>query len=430
MKRDYIFLVLFLLLFSSCRNHTGWVIENPLPVTRTDEVILLSRNEVANKLAVPGDKVPVFKEGDQQLASQVDDFNGDGKWDEVAILINMAPSESRKIYISFVEPSQYPVFEKRTNLRLGILQPDNTYTEVDHYWAPSCRDSFKIIAQAESVSWENDKFGFRTYFDCRNVKDLFGKLKPGMIIDNLNQPGTKSYHDLADWGMDVLHCGSSLGSGGIALLKNDSLFRLGSTDGYEYQKIVEGPVRSVFELRYKGWHVDSLTLDAVERVTIIPGKYWFQSDVTVNGLPEGAQIVTGIVTSRLKKEPFQFRESGFTCIGTHDVQSLNNDELGMAVLVPGNETGKIARTTDIDFFAKGFQTVKEKGFSNIISQTYYVSQKAVNNKPSTHWFAAVWGLEKDQWKTEAGFRQYLKGEMEKLAHPLIIKGLRVTEQEP
>ena len=429
MKRDYIFLVLALLLFSSCRNHTGWVIENPLPVSRTDEVIVLTRNEVANKLAVPGDKVPVFREGDQQLASQVDDFNGDGKWDEVAILVNMAPSESRKIYISFVEPAQYPVFEKRTNLRLGILQPDSTYAEVDHYLAPTCRDSFKIIAQAESVSWENDKFGFRTYFDCRNVKDLFGKLKPGMIIDNLNQPGAKSYHEQADWGMDVLHCGSSLGSGGIALLKNDSLFRLGSTDSYEYQKIVEGPVRSVFELRYKGWHVDSLTLDAVERISIIPGKYWFQSDVTVNGLPEGAQIVTGIVTSRLKKEPFQFRESGFTCIGTHDIQSLNNDELGMAVLVPENETGKIARASDIDFFAKGFQTVKEKNFSNIISQTYYISQKAADNKPSRHWFAAVWGLEKEQWKTEAGFRQYLKDEMDKLAHPLIIKGLRVMGQE-
>jgi hypothetical protein len=341
--------------------------------------------------------------------------------------MNLTPSVSQKIIISFVEPSSYPVFEKRTNLRLGILQPDSTYAEVDHYFAPSCKDSFKIIAQAESVSWENDKFGFRTYFDCRNVKDLFGKLKPGMIIDSLNQPGTKSYHELADWGMDVLHCGSSLGSGGIALLMNDSLYRLGSTDVYEYQKIVEGPVRSVFELRYKGWHVDSLNLEAVEHISIYPGKYWFQSDVTVKGLPQGAEIVTGIVTSKLTRQPFEFRESGFTCIGTHDVQSLNNDELGMAVIVPENDTGKIARTTDIDFYKLGFQTVREKSFSNIISQTYYISQKAVDNQPSRHWFAAVWGLEKEQWKTEDGFREYLKGEMDKLANPLIIKRLKGEE---
>ncbi len=423
MKRDLIFLFLVVLLLPSCRKQTGWVIENTLQMERPDEIIILTRNEVASKLAIPGDKVPVFYMGNKLLPSQVDDMDRDGKWDEVVILVDMAPSASQKMIISFVEPSQYPVFEKKTNLRLGILQSDSTYAEVDQYFAPSCRDSFRVIAQAESVNWENDKFGFRTYFDCRNVKDLFGKRKPVMVIDSLDQPGFPGYHELADWGMDVLHCGSSLGSGGLALLKNDSLYRLGSTDVFEYQKITEGAVRSVFELRYKGWQVDSLRLEAVERISVFPGKYWFQSEVSVKGLPAGAEIVTGIVTSKLTRQPFEFRESGFTCIGTHDVQSLNNDELGMAVLVPENETGKTGRTTDIDYFAKGFRTVKEKNFSQLISQTYYISQKAADNQPSKHWFAAVWGLENAQWKTEEGFRLYLKREMEKLANPLVIKGL-------
>jgi hypothetical protein len=427
MKKYFVYIVLLLMILTSCRKQTGWIIENPLPAERTDEVIILTRNEVAAKLAIPAEKMPVFSIDGQQLASQVDDLDGDGKWDEVVVLLNMAPSAAPKMIVSFVDPSRYPVFPKRTNLRLGILQPEGSYAEVDNYLAPTCRDSFKIIAQAESVSWENDKFGFRTYFDCRNVKDLFGKIKPGMIIDGLNQPGASDYHTMADWGMDVLHCGSSLGSGGIALLWNDSLYRLGSTDVYEYQKIVEGPLRSVFELRYKGWHVDSLNLEAVERISVYPGKYWFQSDVTVKGLPEGAQIVTGIVTSKLTREPFRFDESGFTCIGTHDVQSLNNDELGMAVIVPEETVGKIARTTDIDFFAKGFQTVKEKSFSHIISQTYYISQKAVDNLPSRHWFSAVWGLENPQWKTEIGFRKYLTEEMQKLANPLVVKRLKGQE---
>jgi len=218
-----------------------------------------------------------------------------------------------------------------------------------------------------------------------------------------------------------LHCGSSLGSGGIALLWNDSLYRLGSTDVYEYRKITEGPVRSVFELRYSGWHVDSLNLEATERITVYPGKYWFTSEVVVPEAPLDAEVVTGIVTSRLTREPFSFSESGFTCMGTHDKQSLHNDELGMAVIVPENEVGKTGRTTDIDYFAKGFQTVKEKSFSNLISQTCYISQKKSETKPSIHWFSAVWGLEKEQWKTEEGFRAYLKGEMNRLANPLVIK---------
>ena len=102
--------------------------------------------------------------------------------------------------------------------------------------APVDLAGFPTIAQGESVTWENDKFGFRVYFDCRNAKDLFGKLKPVMIADKVHTPEMGSYHELADWGMDVLHCGSSPGAGGLAMLENDSLFRLGSTERFRIPK--------------------------------------------------------------------------------------------------------------------------------------------------------------------------------------------------
>jgi hypothetical protein len=52
--------------------------------------------------------------------------------------------------------------------------------------------------------------------------------------------------------MDILHCGSSLGAGGLALVEADSLFRLGSVSSYIYKKITEGPVRTIF-LLCGGW---------------------------------------------------------------------------------------------------------------------------------------------------------------------------------
>ena len=396
-------------------------IENPLNSLRTDEVIVLTKTQVEQKLKLKEGMLPVFKTADNiSIPSQVDDLDGDGSWDEVVIVIDFSARESRKIKLELISEAEYPEYEKRTNLRLGIKQTDGSYNEVDNSRALPCNDGFEIIAQAESVSWENDKIGFRVYFDCRNVKDLFGKLKPAMIIDDLNQPGTKSYHELADWGMDVLHCGSSLGAGGLAIMKNDSLFRLGSTEVYEYQKIVEGPVRSIFELSYSGWDVNGEKLKAVERITIYPGKYWFESDVTIEGSSDEDQIVTGIVTSRLKRKPFEFKAGNFQCIGTHDVQSLNNDELGMAVIIPLSETGKIGRTTDINFFNLGNQTVVEKGFSQIISETYFIGQKCKSKVPAKHYFFSVWGLDKEQCKTEEGFQKYITEEAEKLSSPMVV----------
>jgi hypothetical protein len=418
--RTILVLLISIVLFS-CEKEEKFTVTNPMNVDRTDEVIILTKEQLAKKVELKEGLLPVFEfEEDKIIPSQCDDLDGDGNWDEVVFIVDFSANETKQIEVDFVPKEQYAEFEKRTNLRLAIIQEDGTYKEVDNYRALPCKEGFEIIAQAESVNWENDKIAFRNYFDCRNVKDLFGKLKPEMILDKLSTPEMGSYHNLNDWGMDVLHCGSSLGSGGLAILKNDSLYRLGSTEVYEYQKIVEGPVRSVFELQYSGWDVNGEILKAVERISIYPGKYWFESDVTFSGSSDDDQVVTGIVTSMLKREPFEFQAGNFQCIGTHDVQSLNKDELGMAVIVPLAEAGKIGRTTDIDFFKLGYETVVSKAFSNIISQTYYIGQKSKSDVPAKHYFFSVWGLDKEQWKSEEGFRKYITEEAEKLSEPIVL----------
>lgn len=420
MKTRLTLLLALFVLICSCTNQKKLAVQNPTGMERLDESVVFSRAQISSQVEISEGMLPfIFADG-KVVPSQIDDLDGDGEWDEVIALFDFQPNESKEVTIKMVHENEYPVFDKRTNVRLGIKQEDNSYLEVDEYQALSCKDGFEVIAQGESVSWENDKIGFRNYFDCRNVKDLFGKLQPGLILDEIGTPGFGSYHDLNDWGMDVLHCGSSLGSGGIALLKNDSLYRLGSTDVYKYKKIVEGPVRSIFELQYSGWEVDGELLEAVERISIYPGKYWFESDVTVVNCPDGAEIVTGIVTSLFKGEPFEFSANGFKCIGTHGVQSLNNDELGMGVILPENEAGKVARTSNTNYFKLGYKTVVEKGFSNIISETYYISQEYNGDKPAKHYFFAVWGLDKDQWKTEEGFKKYISEEALKLSEKIVV----------
>lgn len=406
----------------SCQKAKQLSVKNPTGQDRPDEVLVLDRQTVeASFPATDSTWLPVVRLNGQPLPSQADDMNDDGAWDELAFMVSLKAGEEQLLDVAYVPADAYPGFEERTNLRLGILQPDGSYREVDQYMAPSCRDSFRIIAQGESVSWENDKIAFRNYFDCRNVKDLFGKLKPEMIIDKIGTPEMGSYHDLADWGMDVLHCGNSLGSGGLAMLENDSLYRLGSTDTYAYQKICEGPVRSVFDLKYTGWLVGDQNLSAVERISIYPGKYWFQSDVTVSGFDGEKQLVTGIVTTQLKNEPYHFKANDeYDAIATLDKQSLNNDTLGMAVMLKAAEETKVARSTSVNYYDRGYKTVPEKAFSQVISDTYYVAQKVENDVPARHYFFAVWGLENPKWNDIENFKEYMTVEAGKLSNPLVV----------
>lgn len=423
MRRILFISTVVLVGFTACAKKNVLKLTNPIPVERPDETIILSRAELEKKIGqIPEGFAPVLKLNGQHIPSQADDLNKDGQWDELAFNVGFKASETISLEVENVHTTNYPEFEKRTNVRLGIHQADGSYAEVDQYKAMAITDSFKIIAQGEGVSWENDKMAFRNYFDRRNVKDLFGKLKPGMIIDKVHTAEIPDYHKLSDWGMDILHCGSSVGSGGLALLEADSLHRLGSTDSYIYEKVIEGPVRSMFDLKYAGWHVGDQNLSAVERISIYPGKYWFQSDVTVSGINGQKQIATGIVTSQLKNQPVDFvANNDFRAIATLDVQSLNKDELGMAVLLKNDEVTKVARTTDIDFYSLGYKTVDEKKFSNVISQTYYVAQKIDADKPARHYFFAVWGLENEKWKSMDNFKSYISAEAELLSHPIILE---------
>ncbi|WP_299576967.1 DUF4861 domain-containing protein [uncultured Sunxiuqinia sp.] len=418
--KKLIYLLFVAGLFSCSTPNNQLTMKNPMDTDRPDETILIERVDLEQKFGkIEAGLAPVLKRNGQLVPTQADDMDGDGYWDELVVNLDFLANETITLQLEFIAVADYPDFEKRTNVRLGIVQEDHSFKEVDQYFAPQGLDGFPTIAQGESVNWENDKMGFRNYFDCRNVKDLFGKLQPGLIIDKIHTPEMGDYHKLADWGMDVLHCGSSLGSGGLAMLENDSLFRLGSTDVYEYQKVVEGPIRSVFDLKYKGWDVAGQKLDAVERISIYPGKYWFQSDVTVTGYTGQKQLATGIVTSLLKNEPYSFDAGkNFAAIATLDVQSLNQDELGMAVMVPKDELTAIDRTTDINFFKEGYQTVPAKNFSHVISETYYVAQKLANEQPARHYFFAVWGLENPKWKEIDHFKSYINEEAEKLSHPI------------
>lgn len=423
MKSKLNLLILIVLASVACTKTNTITLSNPLDVDRADETIVLKRAEIEDQFgAVDHEFAPVVFLNHEYVPSQFDDMDGDDKWDEFVFTLDFKASETVKLELKYCAIADYPEFEKRTNVRLGIKQPDGSYLEVDRYEAPSIEDGFKIIAQAESASWENDKMAFRNYFDCRNIKDLFGKLTSPMILDKVHTPEMPNYHRLNDWGMDVLHCGSSLGSGGLAMLEGDSLYRLGSTKTYTYQKVAEGPVRSVFDLKYTGWKVADESLTATERITIVPGKYWFQSDVTVKNFSGEKQLVTGIVTSKLKNDPVKFvANNEFSSIATLDVQSENKDELGMGVLLKTNEIGVVSRTTDINFYKKGYKTVDEKGFSHVISETYYVSQKIEADQSARHYFFAVWGLEKEEWKSMDNFKSYISSEADLISNPIIVK---------
>lgn len=397
---------------------------NPLDMEKVDEPVVISRDQLIELTGTfPEGMLPVVQNGqDELLASQVDDIDLDGEWDELAFLADIPAGSSLNLTIQYRSEEDIPEFSTRTNIRFGVKQD----SEVEHV------EELEIMAeelptppfarfQMDGPAWENDKVGFRQYIDGRNARDLYGKRTADMVLDpvGLSDEGEieDNYHELRDWGRDILAVGNSLGIGGLAVLHENEPVRLGITldddthniERTHYQQISSGPVRSMFTITYEGWQVGDESYDLENRVTIWGGKYLHANDVTIHSDAATDTLVVGLVNINNDKpvEQVVSEDGEWTGILTHDQQTYEKDYyLGMGLILP------------TDNYLE-YREAPNEG-SGII-QSYNVLLEASNGESIRYYVTAGWELSDSNFTDRDYFFEYAETEMNHISNPAQVK---------
>ncbi|MBE8726151.1 DUF4861 family protein [Flavobacterium hungaricum] len=254
--------------------------------------------------------------------------------------------------------------------------------------APEHTDhSFDI--RYEGPGWENNRIGYRLYLDWRNAIDIFGKKTSENILPKVGQDNFDSYHNMSDWGADILKAGKGIGIGSIDryLNKEKLHFReVDSTIATVFNKAKE----SVVKVNYYGWKTASDNIDFVSELTIKPDNLYTQH--TIKASKEIKGICTGIVkqknTDLLKKES---KNKKWAYLATYGEQSLVPDKLGMAIFY---EISTIESTedTDLDYLL-----------------VFKPTTKAV-----TFYLLGAWEQEVNGIKSKEEFEKYLDKQLEVL----------------
>ncbi len=279
-----------------------------------------------------------------------------------------------------------------TNIRLAKAEGDNTFSEVTEVTrAPDhLGQRIPFVYQMEGPAWENENVGFRLYFDERNAIDIFGKLTHEMVLDRIGTETLgkdQNYHNLSDWGMDILKVGTSLGAGSIGLMIGDSVYHLGDAAEEHVRVLEETPERSRFVLEYQGWEVAGRSLDLDWEIGIEPGTWGYTSSVTFTGLQGDEELLTGIVN--LHSDTLYTEERGDRFVMyTYGPQAELDKVLGMAVTA--DESAVIGHG---EFAPEGGQ----------ITSTYYLRLKLANGEPTTYRFTAGWEPSNPAFGTREGF---------------------------
>lgn len=262
-----------------------------------------------------------------------------------------------------------------------------TFKNVDKLkLAPEHTDhSFDI--RYEGPGWESNKIGYRLYLDWRNAIDIFGKKTEANILPLVGQDGFDSYHNMQEWGSDILKAGKGIGIGSIDRYLNKEKLHFREVDS-TFANVENNKKCSSVKVRYYGWKTASDKIDFKSDLTIEPDqrytKHTFQASKEIKG------ICTGIVkqknTELFKKES---QNKKWAYIATYGAQSLVPDQLGMAIFY---ETGTIENIED--------------------TELDYLLVFKPTTKPTSFYFLGAWEQEKDGIKNKEEFIKYLD---EKLA---------------
>jgi len=268
----------------------------------------------------------------QELPSQVDDVDGDGKLDELAFQLPLAPRQTRIVTVAYGEQAAI--------MRLKSAYPVRAHTAFrEHY---------------EGLGWESERAAWRIYFDQRSAIDLFGKRRDALALSTFGQ-AEYDYHRESPLGRDIYKVGNALGIGAIALLENGKLTRFGAAPQHAWRVVANGPVRAMAQVTYRGLATASGGLDVSSTFTVWAGERGFWHLARLNGASAAVTVVAALPKKPGTNAVAQ-AAGGAVALGTwgHQVltpgaqasESLPDQNLGLGLVVPG--AALTARSDDAD----------------------------------------------------------------------------------
>lgn len=372
-------------------------LSNPSEFARKDQASVFSFDELG--LSVNA-SYRVTNEG-VEVASQASDTDGDGDKDALVFVADYAPAESKTFDI--VEGTA-AVPGKRTQAEVSIKTGGaweeqkyigGAFTNVDAVTPPPQYTDHSEFIRYEGPGIESEKVGYRVYLDWRNGFDVFGKTTTELVLQGIGLDGYASYHEPANWGLDILKVGKAVGIGGYGYWDGEKIIRVSETSGRATRVVENGPLTSTLEITYDDWNVGSLTTDLRAMLSMTAGSHLVRTRLEAS--PELDNVAIGIVKhpdAEIIEGDLEISGHAWTYIATWGPQALADGELGMALLFRKNTRAK--------------QTEDEHNI---------VSVMRLGDGRLEYYFGAAWSEEPNGITTRGAFVEWLEQEAEKLTMP-------------
>lgn len=384
-------------------------VSNPSEFARPDTLIRLSLNE----LGLSDGPLQVW-EGDAAQPTQLLDDDGDNKPDRLVFLTGLDPAATHSYVINrqvaeleLLSRSHAEVSIKEGGEWQDKVYVGGTFKNVDHVTTPPQYTDHSEWIRYEGPGIESDRVGYRIYLDWRNGFDIFGKKAPGLALQNVGQDGYDSYHEMSDWGADILKVGTSLGMGGYGFWDGTKTILVSEVAERSVTIRADGPILASLDIDYKEWNTGLTSVDMKAELSMQAGSPMV--DVNLETSKSLENLAIGLVAhpgTELMMGDLDITGEAWSYMASFGTQTLFEDNLGMVVLF--RKMDLIEQTQD--------------------ESSYVLVMKPRGTKLS-YAFGALWSGQEGGVQTQEELEAFLLAEVERRTLPPRIRLKTATSEK-
>ncbi len=370
---------------------------NPSKFARPDTLVRLSFDQ----LGVTAGPLQVW-EGDAARPTQLLDDDGDGRPDGLAFLADLGAAATHSYLVDRRKAGAAgpPRAHAEVSIKEGGGWREKTYVggtfqSVRHVTMPPQASDHNEYIRYEGPGIESDLVGYRVYLDWRNGFDIFGKKTAAMVLPGVGLDGYESYHQMADWGADILKVGQSLGMGGFGTWDGKKTVLVSDVAERSTTIKSDGPIHASFGLDYKGWKTGAATVDLSALLSMQAGSpmvdVQLETSVTSGRLDNLAVGLVAHPGTEVLVGDLDITGEAWSYLATFGRQTLfEGDHLGMVVLF--RKMDLVEQTRD---------------------ENSHVLVLRPRGKEVSYAFGALWSGQKGGVQTREELQAFLKAEVER-----------------
>lgn len=194
----------------------------------------------------------------KEVPCQLDDMNGDGRFDELIFLTDIEGGAKQTFRVELSATGKPRQYTPRVYAHMGLNDKYGKYPTINGIEAPGNSYIFKDVFP-HGAEIESELTAYRIYVDNRQNIDLYGKKKRQLELETTHFYSVQEHLDQG-YGNDVLWAGGSMGCGTLREYDPKSGPLLIDDVALRGQRVVSyGPLRTVVEMRDMDWKGHDIT---------------------------------------------------------------------------------------------------------------------------------------------------------------------------